>query len=264
MPATDQRGSGTLVLLRHGESTANASGTFTGLNDVDLSPRGVEQAHAAAALLAAEGIRPDEVFTSEMLRARRTAELVLADLDDVGAPVVQSWRLDERDYGVLTGMSKTVVKERFGADEFHAWRRTLHGRPPPMPAQERAAVGFVAHGAGAAPDAEPGPAPVTPGDGESLADVVGRVRPLWEGPLLARLRTGGTVLVVAHGNSLRALSSLVDGLTDTELEELNLPTAQPVVYEVAPDGQARPRGGRYLDPDRALLAAIRIAFEGGT
>ncbi len=267
--ADDDAARGTLILLRHGESTANAEGSFTGLRDVDLSERGVAQSHEAAALVAAEGLRPDVVFTSQMRRARRTAQLMLADLHDVEAPVLTSWRLNERDYGVLTGMPKRVVREQFGPERFHTWRRTLHGTPPPMPAADRAGVGFVEHGPGphdgdhAADDVDSSPASA-PGDGESLHDVVLRVRPLWTGPLLGRLRQGETVLVVAHGNSLRALCSIVDSLSDIELEELNLATAQPVVYEVGVDGRAAPRGGRFLDPDTAVLAAIRIAFEGGT
>lgn len=264
------RGSGgLLVLLRHGESTANAEGSFTGLRDVDLSEHGVEQSHLAAALLAAAGVRPDAVVTSTMLRARRTAELVLGDLHDLEAAVQSSWRLNERDYGVLTGMPKREVREHYGPERFHAWRRTLHGRPPPMPPEQRPGVGFVAHGAGAddgdlARSDWAGSRASEPGDGESLHDVVRRVRPLWTGPLLERLRAGETVLVVGHGNSLRALSAIIDDLGDTELEELNLPTAQPIVYDVGPDGRVSPRGGRYLDPDQAVLAAIRIAFEGGT
>jgi 2,3-bisphosphoglycerate-dependent phosphoglycerate mutase len=267
--ADDDAARGTLILLRHGESTANAEGSFTGLRDVDLSERGVAQSHDAAALLGAEGLRPDVVFTSQMRRARRTAELLLADLHDVEAPMLTSWRLNERDYGLLTGMPKHEVRERFGQERFHTWRRTLHGTPPPMAPENRASVDFVEHGPRSDAEDHPAddldsPAPSAPGDGESLHDVVLRVRPLWAGPLRERLRRGQTVLVVAHGNSLRALCSIVDELSDADLEELNLPTAQPIVYEVASDGQAMPRGGRFLDPDTAVLAAIRIAFEGGT
>lgn len=267
--ADDGVGRGTLIVLRHGESTANAEGSFTGLRDVDLSERGVAQSHDAAALITAEGLRPDVVFTSQMRRASRTAQIVLADLHDVEAPLLTSWRLNERDYGHLTGMPKEEVREQFGEERFHTWRRTLHGTPPAMAPQERADIDFVGHGTG--PDAGDhvaedvdSPAPATPGDGESLHDVVLRVRPLWAGPLLERLGRGETVLVVAHGNSLRALCSIIDELSDTELEELNLATAQPIVYEVGADGRATPRGGRFLDPDTAVLAAIRIAFEGGT
>jgi 2,3-bisphosphoglycerate-dependent phosphoglycerate mutase len=251
---------GTLILVRHGESTANAAGAFTGLRDVDLSPHGVHQSHQAAALIASAGLRPDVVFTSRMLRARRTAALILADLDDVAAPVVATWRLNERDYGLLMGMSKADVRERFGAERFYSWRRTLHGTPPPMPPERRDELGLVP--VDEDPD-DPQP-PASLGEGESLHDVVERIRALWEGRILPRARSGECVLIVAHGNSLRALSALVDRLGEHELEELNLPTAQPIAYDIAPDGTASPRGGRYLDPDTAVVAAIRIMFEGGT
>lgn len=250
---------GSLVLVRHGESTANAAGAFTGLRDVDLSPHGIEQSHAAAALLAASELHPDVVFTSRMLRARRTAGLILTDLGSAEVPIVATWRLNERDYGLLMGMSKADVREQFGTERFHRWRRTLHGTPPPMPDDRRDELGLVE------PDPDPqDPQPEGAGDGESLADVVERIRPLWEGELRLRASAGQCVLVVAHGNSLRALSALVDGLDDAELEELNLPTAQPVCYDMSPSGVATPRGGRFLDPDTAVLAAIRIMFEGGT
>ena len=251
---------GTLILVRHGESTANADGTFTGSRDVDLSPRGLEQSRGAARLMAAEGLVPDVVIISRMLRARRTAQVMLTELHALDTPLIQTWRLNERDYGLLMGMPKTEVHDRFGPERFHAWRRTLHGTPPPMPVEQRAALGLVPL------DDDPGDPQRSgvPGDGESLYDVVLRVRPLWQGPILERLRAGQTVLVIAHGNSLRALSAIVDELTDAELEDLNLPTAQPIVYDIAPDGAALPRGGRYLDPDTAVVAAIRIMFEGGT
>lgn len=251
---------GTLILVRHGESTANADGTFTGSRDVDLSARGLEQSHGAAVLLAAEGLVPDVVFLSRMLRARRTAQVMLSGLGLTTTPLIKTWRLNERDYGLLMGMPKIEVHDRFGPERFHTWRRTLHGRPPPMPLEQRAAFGLVPLDDDPLDPQPPG----APGEGESLYDVVLRVQPLWQGPILERLRAGHRVLVIAHGNSLRALCSIVDHLTDAELEDLNLPTAQPIVYEVEPDGTAAPRGGRYLDPDTAVLAAIRIMFEGGT
>lgn len=251
---------GTLILVRHGESTANAEGTFTGSRDVDLSARGVEQSHAAAALLAAEGLVPDVVITSKMLRARRTAENMLGDLKDLDAPIIATWRLNERDYGLLMGMPKTAVREEFGAERFHTWRRTLHGTPPPLPDEERVGLGLVPLDADPADPQQAG----IPGEGESLHDVVLRVAPLWEGVIMDHLKAGETVLVIAHGNSLRALASVIEHLDDDDLEHLNLPTAQPIVYSVSPDGAVSPPGGRYLDPDTAVLAAIRIAFEGGT
>lgn len=252
--------SGTLVLLRHGESTANAEGTFTGSRDVDLSTRGVRQSHRAAALMADAGIEPDVVVASTMVRARRTAEETLGAPPEPDVPVIATWRLNERDYGLLTGMPKTEVRERFGHRRFHTWRRTLHGRPPPLPEAERAALGLV-------PLTEDPRDPQTaavPGEGESLHDVVLRVRPLWSDVVGPRVRAGATVLVIAHGNSLRAMCAVIDALSEPELERLNLPTAQPIVYAVTPDGVVSPRGGRYLDPETAVPEAIRIAAEGGT
>ena len=134
---------GTLILVRHGESTANADGTFTGSRDVDLSARGIWQAYQAAALIASASLVPDVVIISRMLRARRTAQGILTHLPGVQPPVIETWRLNERDYGLLMGMPKTEVRERFGPERFHTWRRTLHGTPPPMPVQQRAAMGLV-------------------------------------------------------------------------------------------------------------------------
>lgn len=255
-------GSGSLVLLRHGESTANAAGTFTGSRDVDLSERGLEQSRRAAEALVEAGLLPDLVLTSRMLRARRTASAMLPVLarERPAPPVVETWRLNERDYGLLMGMPKTEVRARFGPEVYFDWRRTRHGRPPGLAPDQRAGLGLVHV------DEDPTDPQTAglPGSGESLDDVVRRVRPLWPGRLLPELRHGATVLVIGHGNSLRALCAVVDDLDDAELEDLNLPTAQPIVYRVDAEGRATPRGGGYLDPDTAWLEAIRIAIEGGT
>lgn len=255
-------GTGSLVLLRHGESTANAAGTFTGSRDVDLSERGLAQSRRAAEALLEAGLLPDLVLTSRMLRARRTASAMLPVLTraHTAPPVVETWRLNERDYGLLMGMPKTEVRARFGPDVYFDWRRTRHGRPPELPPDQRAALGLVPVDDGP----EDPQTAALPGGGESLDDVVRRVRPLWPTRLLPALRAARTVLVIGHGNSLRALCAVVDDLDDDELEGLNLPTAQPIVYRVDADGRATPRGGEYLDPDTAWLEAIRIAIEGGT
>lgn len=254
---------GRLVLVRHGESTANAAGVFTGSRDVDLSPRGVDQSRRAAQVLLDAGVHPNLVVTSRMRRARRTTAVMVAALAEAGVPTatpLSTWRLNERDYGLLMGMPKAEVRERYGAEAFRTWRRTRHGRPPPMPTDQRAELDLVAL------DADPGDpqTAATPGEGESLDDVVLRVAPLWTDRLLPGLRAGRTVLVVAHGNSLRALCALVDALDDDELEELNLPTAQPIAWWVDGAGRAVPRGGEFLDPETAWLEAVRIALEGGT
>lgn len=247
-------GSGTLTLLRHGESTYNAAQVFTGLLDVDLSPRGERQARAAGQLLAERGAIPDVVLSSPLRRARRTADAVVAELG-LAVPLVEDWRLEERDYGVLTGVPKRTVAERYGHDLFFAWRRTLHGRPPAAEPADVATWGLIS--------TRPPELPA-PGSGESLHDVIERVRPCWEQGIRSRLRTGLCVLVVAHGNSLRALCALIDELDEDELEALNLPAGQPLQYDTTPDGRCEPRGGRYLDPEAARAGAELIAAEGGT
>lgn len=246
---------GSLVVLRHGQSTANASRTFTGLLDVDLTERGGEQARAAAHLLAADGVRPDLVVTSPMRRAARTTELVVeaGGLQDV--PVRASWRLAERDYGSLTGVGKSEARARYGPEGYVTVRRTLDGDPGPATDGQREGWPPAYRDAGSG-------LPV-PGAGETLRDVVRRVEPLWH-EVRATVTDGATVMVVAHGNSLRALCLLVDDLSAHEVQELNLPPAQPLRYDVTADGGLGPRGGRYLDAATARRAAEVIAAEGGT
>lgn len=244
--------SGRLVLLRHGESVANAAREFTGRVDVDLTPQGEEQARRAARLLDEAGLRPDVVLTSPMLRALRTARAVRAELD-LDVALTEQWRLVERDYGFLTGMPKARAREVLGPDRFVSLRRTRHGRPEPLEPEVAAELDLYE-----APTGGLGPA----GQGESLQDVVERVAPCWY-EARARVADGAVVLVVAHGNSLRALCAVVDDLTDEEVLHLNLPQAQPLVYALE-DGEPRPRGGRYLDPGTAHAVAAAIAAEGGT
>lgn len=247
---------GTLLLLRHGESIYNATSTFTGLLDVGLSPAGERQLAVAAGLIARAGLRPDLVVSSPMLRARRTTELLTHHLGLGDVPIETTWRLSERDYGCLTGVPKTVAAARHGEENFFVWRRTLHGRPP------AASPGQRASWVDPPPLADAGP--LRPGMGESLYDVVERVRPLWEESLRDRLAAGACVFVVAHGNSLRALCAVIDQLTDREIEDLNIPAGHPLVYAVDGSGRVTPRGGRYLDDDAARAAAARVAAEGGT
>lgn len=245
----------TLVLLRHGESVHNAAQTFTGRLDVELSERGRDQARAAGRLLAAHRLEPDVVVTSPMRRCTATTDLVLGEEGLGNVVPVTSWRLAERDYGSLTDVPKSVARDLYGPEGYVAVRRTLDGAPPPATAEQRAAWSV-------APYTEPGSGLAEPGAGETLRDVVGRLRPLWD-ELQATLDDGRTVLVVGHGNSLRALCLLVDDLTPEEVLHLNLPPGQPLVYAWS-DGAARPRGGTYLDADDAHRAAARIAAEGGT
>ncbi|KGM10508.1 phosphoglycerate mutase [Cellulomonas bogoriensis 69B4 = DSM 16987] len=243
------------MLLRHGQSTANAARTFTGLLDVGLTDRGREQARAAAHLLTRDGLRPDVVLTSPMRRAVATTSLVVAagGFDDV--PVRSTWRLAERDYGSLTGVAKAEARELCGPELYLTVRRTLDGDPGPADEARRRTwpPAYTAPGSGLP----------RPGDGESLRDVVERVRPVWD-EVRTSLHQGRTVLVVAHGNSLRALCLLIDDLTGPEVQDLNLPPAQPLRYDLTPEGRLTPRAGRYLDAPTARRAAAAIAAEGGT
>lgn len=241
------------MLVRHGESTANALGLFTGLLDVDLTPHGEQSSREAADRLLATGWRPDVVLASELVRSWRTAELLS---DVVGGQVRRSWRLVERSYGALTGLAKHDVAERYGYELFLHWRRSLHGRPEPM---DRATLDLWRR----LPPFDRLPSAALAAT-ESLADVVDRVRPLWHGELGELLRGGQHVLVVGHGNSLRALCAVIDELDPQQLRDLNLPNARPLLYDFAPGLVARQRGGRYLDPHLASEEAAEIAAQGGT
>lgn len=244
---------GTLVLLRHGESRFNAAQVFTGLLDADLTPAGAAQVEVAARLIADAGLFPDLVVLSPMIRATRTAGLLLDRLG-IDPPRLVTWRLVERDYGCLTGVPKHEARRVHGEHAFHHWRRTVDGRPPAATVEQRATW------TDPPPVADTGP--LVPGQGESLADVMARVRPVWDDDLAPRLRAGATVLVVAHGNTLRALVADAADLTDAQAEALNIPAGHPLVHDVGPDGTVGV--GRYLDPGAARVATALVAAEGGT
>ncbi|MER7967521.1 2,3-bisphosphoglycerate-dependent phosphoglycerate mutase [Streptomyces sp. NPDC096080] len=245
---------GTLILLRHGPSTTNAEGRFTGWADVPLTVHGANEAVEAAQLLVREGLVPDVVHTSPMLRAIRSADLVLAELDRLWIPVQRTWRLNERQYGALTGCLKREISAEAGADRYRHWRRSLHGRPAPLPPEALARLRADPRYAGLRPDAVPAV--------ESLADMTVRVTPYWADVIAPQLLGGATVLVVAHGNSLRALATVLDRLTENEVRDLNIPTGAPLRYDF--DTTLRPliRGGTYLNPARARAGAERVAAEG--
>ena len=245
---------GVLVLLRHGESTANQAGIFSGLLDVPLTRHGTQQARAAGILLGEHGIFPDIAFTSTLQRAVRTAELVKSAVGK-DYPTEPIWQLNERNYGALTGVTKTRARAELGEAEFSHFRRSLHGRPPAMSLRSWIALRR-------SPALRRLPAEAVRRS-ESLSDVVRRLQPVLTGQLLPAVRAGMSVLVVAHGNSLRALCACIDGLSERELEDLNLPTGQPLLYAAGPAGSLSPRGGTYLDPT-APDAAATVAAEGGT
>jgi 2,3-bisphosphoglycerate-dependent phosphoglycerate mutase len=244
----------TLLLLRHGQSTANAAGEFTGWVDVPLTEAGERQARGAGELLRSAGYCPDVVHTSVFSRAIRTADIMLGVLDRSWLPVRRSWRLGERQYGAWTGRRKADVRAEVGDERFLLWRRSLFGTPPPLAADALGALRADPRFAGLPTDTIP---PV-----ESLADVVARVVPYWTDVLAADLRAGRLPLVVAHGNSLRALVTHWDRLSEDEVLNLNIPTGIPLRYDF--DAGLRPvlRGVRYLDPNAAAQAVAAVAREG--
>ena len=227
----------TLVLLRHGQSQWNEKDLFTGWIDVDLTPRGEAEARAGGRAMAAAGVLPTIVHTSLLTRAIRTADLALEELGRLWVPVRRSWRLNERHYGDLQARNKAETKERYGEEQFLAWRRSYATPPPPLPDGD----GRSARGDPRYADLPPEVIPAT----ECLADVVVRLLPWWEDAIGPDLLAGHVVLVAAHGNSLRALRKHLDGISDADIVGLELPTGVPTVYEL--DGDLRPISRRDLD-----------------
>ena len=226
----------TLVLLRHGQSQWNEKDLFTGWVDVDLTPKGEDEARAGGRALLAAGMLPTIVHTSLLTRAIRTANLALEELDRLWLPVRRSWRLNERHYGDLQGRNKAETRERYGDEQFTKWRRSYATPPPPLPPGDpRSALGDPRYG-GLPPQVVPAT--------ECLADVVVRLLPWWEDAIGPDLKAGHTVLVVAHGNSLRALRKHLDGISDADIVGLELPTGVPTVYDL--DADLRPLGRRDL------------------
>jgi 2,3-bisphosphoglycerate-dependent phosphoglycerate mutase len=245
---------GTLILIRHGESEWNAKGLFTGWVDSGLSARGKAEAEHAGQLLDEAGLRPDVLHTSLLSRAIETAEINLAVAGLGWLPVRRSWRLNERHYGALQGKDKAQTRQQYGDEQFMLWRRSYDVPPPPLPDDDPLSqVGDPRYAL--LPDEL---LPRT----ECLRDVVERLLPYWYDAIIPDLAAGHAVLVVAHGNSLRALVKHLDGIGDAEIAELNIPTGMPLVYEL--DGRFRPRrqGGRYLDPQAAAAAAEAVRAQG--
>lgn len=239
----------TLVLLRHGQSQANAEGLFTGLLDVSLTDVGQMEAAYAAELLNEAEIWPTVWFSSPLKRAADTTAIMHDKMFHSPSRVTYDWRLAERNYGALTSRSKRDVMAEHGEEQFLTWRRSMNVAPPPMSRAQQRSLGRI---------------PEDMGRTEALTDVIERVSESYEQLILPELRRTGCVLVSSHGNALRALCTLLDELTDTEVRALNLPTGQPLIYEITEDGRPVVRGGTYLDPERAYPAAEQIAREGGT
>jgi 2,3-bisphosphoglycerate-dependent phosphoglycerate mutase len=243
----------TLVLLRHGESDWNAKNLFTGWVDVPLTEKGEAEAVRGGTLLREADLLPDVVHTSLLRRAINTATLALDTADRHWIPVRRSWRLNERHYGALQGKDKKQTLEEYGEDQFMLWRRSFDTPPPPIDEGDE----FSQAGDPRYADLG-GEMPAT----ECLKDVIERFLPYWEDHVVPDLQTGKTVLVAAHGNSLRALVKHLDGISDEDIAGLNIPTGMPLVYRL--DESLRPtvEGGEYLDPEAAAAAAAAVASQG--
>lgn len=242
---------GNLVLLRHGESEWNAKNLFTGWVDVPLSEKGEHEALRGGALLRDRGLQPDVVHTSLLRRAINTANLALDVADRHWIPVRRDWRLNERHYGALQGKDKAQIREEYGEEQFMLWRRSYAVPPPP-----------IHPGSEYGQDGDPRYAGVDVPQAECLADVVARMLPYWEASIVPDLRAGRTVLVAAHGNSLRALVKYLDDVDEQTIVGLNIPTGVPLWYQL--DEALRPvsRGGTYLDPAAAAASIAVVANQG--
>lgn len=245
---------GTLVLLRHGYSEWNAKNLFTGWVDVDLNAQGEAEARRGGELLKEHALLPDVVHTSVLRRAIRTSEIALSAADRSWIPVSRSWRLNERHYGALQGKDKKQTLDTYGEEQFMLWRRSYDTPPPPIADDDEFSQVGDARYALLPDELKPRT--------ECLKDVVGRMLPYWYDAIIPDLRTGRTVLVVAHGNSLRALVKHLDGISDEAIAALNIPTGIPLRYDL--DENLRPitKGGTYLDPAAAAEAAAAVANQG--
>lgn len=243
----------TLILVRHGESQWNEKNLFTGWVDVDLNEKGLREAARAGELIKESGLLPDVLHTSLLRRAIKTANIALDVADRHWIPVTRDWRLNERHYGALQGKDKAATLAAYGEEQFMLWRRSYDVPPPAIESDDEfaqtndprySALGSLL--------------PAT----ECLADVVARMVPYWEGNIIPDLAAGKTVMIAAHGNSLRALVKHLDGISDEAIASLNIPTGIPLVYELDEDFKPTIAGGRYLDPEAAKIAAAAVANQG--
>jgi 2,3-bisphosphoglycerate-dependent phosphoglycerate mutase len=242
-----------LVLLRHGQSTWNLENRFTGWTDVDLTPQGHAEAHQAAKLLSEGGYTFDIAYTSVLKRAIRTLWIVLDDMDLMWIPVHRDWRSNERHYGALQGLNKAETAAKYGEEQVKIWRRS-YATPPPALARDDARY----------PGSDPRYAALAAGDlplAESLADTVKRFLPAWHQTIAPDVAAGRKVLVVAHGNSLRALVKYLDGVSDEAIVELNIPTGIPLVYEL--DDNLKPIRHYYLGDEQAVKSAAEAVSRQG-
>jgi 2,3-bisphosphoglycerate-dependent phosphoglycerate mutase len=241
----------TLILLRHGESEWNEKNLFTGWVDVPLDDKGRAEATRGGVLLKDQGLLPDIVHTSLLRRAIMTANLALDAADRHWIPVKRDWRLNERHYGALQGKNKAETLAEFGEEQFMIWRRSYDVPPPP-----------IEPGSQFAQDGDPRYAGIDVPRTECLKDVLERALPYWHDAIVPDLATGKTVLVTAHGNSLRAIVKYLDGVGDDEIVGVNIPTGIPLLYELDDDFKPVTPGGRYLDPAAAEAAIAAVASQG--
>ncbi len=243
----------TLVLLRHGQSRWNLENRFTGWTDVDLTEQGEAEARQAGKLLLDNGYAFNVAFTSVLKRAIRTLWLALEEMDQMWLPVHRHWRLNERHYGALQGLNKAETAKEHGEEQVQIWRRSFDTPPPEL---EESDPRFPGHEAKYA-HIDRRVLPRT----ESLKDTIARFMPYWHDTIVPRIRIGETVLIAAHGNSLRALAKYLDEISDEEIVGLNIPTGVPLVYEL--DDELRPQGKRYLgDPEAIRKKAEAVAAQG--
>jgi len=241
-----------LVLLRHGESTWNKENRFTGWTDVDLSEKGLGEAHEAGKLLREGDFAFDVAYTSVLKRAIRTLWIALDELDQMWIPIYNTWRLNERHYGGLQGLNKAQMAEQFGAEQVHIWRRSYDVPPPALTADDPRYPGLERRYANLTQTE----LPLT----ECLKDTVARFLPYWHETIVPALKSGQRVIIAAHGNSLRALVKYLDNIPDDEIVELNIPTGIPLVYEL--DDNLKPIRHTYLgDPEAAAKAAAAVAAQ---
>ena len=243
----------TLILLRHGNSTWNQKNLFTGWVDVDLSDQGRQEAKRAGELLQQANLKPKVLFTSVLKRAINTAHIALDQIDRNWIPTYRSWRLNERHYGALQGLDKAETLEKYGPEQFQLWRRSYDVPPPEL--------ADTAEFSQANDERYQSLGKYLPRT-ECLKDVLNRMLPYWENEISKTLMQANSVLITAHGNSLRALVKHLDGISDTDIAELNIPTGIPLVYRLNEKLQPENPGGDYLDPEAAASGAAAVANQG--
>ena len=243
-----------LILLRHGESQWNALNLFTGWVDVDLSEKGILEAKRGGELLKEKNLIPDSLHTSVLNRAIKTSELALQAAGIKDIPTKRSWRLNERHYGALQGLNKKDTLDKYGEEQFMLWRRSFDVPPPPIDPNDK----YAQNNDPKYKDIQKSDIPLT----ECLKDVVKRVIPYWQEEIVPELRNDKTVLVVAHGNSLRALIKYLENISDEDIAKLNLPTGIPLLYRLDENFKPVVLGGEYLDPQAAKEAISAVANQG--